>query len=191
MAGFASDNKDLLWDIATLRGKQKAVDFFKEVCGAFCVYSPSVSQLYTSYEVFWRPGSDGLAVLPNPYAFHDTFSFIPESVITTTGIRVIPGDAVGRHEQVMISIPIKGGKMSPPVPVERALELIRTKYQQHGRQFLPVITRGDLREFRKNSPYLHLHVMNEKLLTQMSSLDRYNVQGVICERLHRLDRMVA
>lgn len=66
-------NQDLIWDLDSMARRELAERFIQLFENRLCVYSESVSQLYTNYNLHF-PSEMGrkMVVLPNPYAFHDT-----------------------------------------------------------------------------------------------------------------------
>ena len=185
------ENCDLLWDLNGFTDQPMAVAFFRRVCSAFCLYSPAVEQLYTNYQVCWSDGQQGLALRPDPHAFHDTFSFVSREALSPTGILVLPGTDGSDSDSLMISLPVKQSSGRRLLEVAAATELLENKYRHHNRWFLPVLTRGDLREDHCGKPYLHLHTLNDQLLPHFSSHDRSSLREVIGERFSSLSEHVA
>ena len=52
--------------------------------------------------------------------------------------------------------------------------------------FLPVLAKGDLREFEQSWPVMHLHRVKPNVLNQLSDLDRSSLANVITEKLESL-----
>jgi hypothetical protein len=48
------DNNDLVWDLDSFQKRQRAQDFVMGFENQLCVYSGSVEQLYTNYNIFSR-----------------------------------------------------------------------------------------------------------------------------------------
>lgn len=68
------DNKDLVWDLDKFNKRKQAQKFVMGFENKLCVFSGSVEQLYTNYNIFFPKEEDRkLVILPNPYAHHDTF----------------------------------------------------------------------------------------------------------------------
>ena len=87
------DNTDLVWGLEHISQQQRAADFVKRFENKLCIYSPSVSQVYSNYSIFFPEDQNkSMVVLPDPYAFHDTFNHIPEEAIQATGLHIIPGE---------------------------------------------------------------------------------------------------
>ena len=92
MTTVSSDNKDLIWDLDAFNQRQKAIDFVLGFENRLCVYSSSVDQLYTNYNIFFPKEEDRkLVILPNPYIPHDTYNGIPATAVTPTGLTILPG----------------------------------------------------------------------------------------------------
>jgi hypothetical protein len=179
----ASDNKDLIWDLDNFHQRQRAIDFVMGFENRLCVYSDSVEQLYTNYNIFFPKEEDRrLVILPNPYAHHDIFHNLPAEAVTATGLNIIPGDMVGK-EGLYLLIPFKGGKTRyRAVPLQTGLRVINQK-RPTDQPLLPVLKKGDLRELEAKTPCLHLHCIHLKRLTLMSTLEARGIQSVIVERL--------
>ena len=97
------DNPDLAWDIGEGIDRDLAVDFIMQFETTLCVYSPSVEQLYSSYNIFFpREHHRRMVILPDPAAFHDTFSFVPAAAITMTGLYIIPGELIGADRKSVV-----------------------------------------------------------------------------------------
>ena len=62
-------NQDLIWDLDSMARRELAERFIQLFENRLCVYSESVSQLYTNYNLHF-PSEQGrkMVVLPNPYA---------------------------------------------------------------------------------------------------------------------------
>lgn len=183
MAELPIENKDLVWDLDAFNQRQQAMDFVMGFENKLCVYSDSVRQLYTNYNIFFpREENRKLVILPNPYAHHDIFHGVNESAITATGLNIIPGEVIGKTG-LYLTIPFKSGKTRyRAVPLQIGLRVVNQQRPQD-RPVLPILRKGDLRELDANTPCLHLHTINIDLLDQMSTLERNGIRSVIEERL--------
>ena len=86
-------NHDLIWDLDALAKRELAERFIRLFENRLCVYSESVSQLYTNYALhFPKELGRKMVVLPNPYAFHDTINHISPNAVRKTGLCVLPGE---------------------------------------------------------------------------------------------------
>ena len=55
---IANDNKDLVWDLEAFNQRQRAIDFVMGFENRLCVFSGSVEQLYTNYNIFFPNEED-------------------------------------------------------------------------------------------------------------------------------------
>lgn len=190
---MSKKNADLHWDLGHVVHKSRAIAFFQLVSSAFCVYSPGVRKLYSNYEVVLPNDFErGLVVLPDPYNFHDTFNEVDSGAIRKTGIRLIPGDCMG-GKGLYLALPMKKqGKVKHRlVPLEEAISLLDRLYQkQTGSPFLPLLLKGDLREFRASTPYLHLHSLVPLKLTELSSFQQSDISQTIVQRFAKIRGVV-
>jgi len=177
------DNKDLVWDLEHFQKRKRAQEFVLGFENKLCIYSGSVSQLYTNYNIFF-PQDEGrkLVVLPNPYAHHDTFQGIGEACVKPTGLFIVPGDVSERS--LALILPLKSGN-NRRVPLEVGISLINSKMKS-GKDFLPVIMKGDLRELDANTPCLHLNMLNLSSLEDLSVLEIRDIRRVVLDRLEEL-----
>lgn len=87
-------NQDLIWDLDSMARRELAERFIQLFENRLCVYSESVSQLYTNYNLHF-PSEQGrkMVVLPNPYAFHDTLHGIEAvaEIARSSGTMFDPG----------------------------------------------------------------------------------------------------
>ncbi len=183
---LASDNKDLVWDLDSLNQRQQAIDFVMGFENKICIYSGTVEQLYTNYNIFFpKEESRKLVILPNPYAHHDTYQGIPEGAVTATGLHIIPGGDP-HSPTLQLTIPFKSGKTKyRMVPLQVGLKVINQRRPKNS-PLLPVVMKGDLRELDSKTPCLHLHCIHLGRLESMSALDSNSIRGVISERLQAM-----
>lgn len=178
---LADENKDLVWDLDSFSQRQQAIDFAMGFENKLCVFSGTVGQLYTNYNIFFPKEEDRkLVILPNPYAHHDTYTGIPEEAVSATGLHIIPGEGGGG---VQLTIPFKSGKTRyRKVPLQIGIRLINQRRPESD-PFLPVLMKGDLREMDKATPCLHLHRVHLGRLKDHSSLELDGVRKVIAHLL--------
>jgi hypothetical protein len=180
-------NNDLVWDLDAFEHRNKAAEFIKRFENKLCVYSGSVEQLYSNYNIYF-PEDEGrkMVILPDPYAYHDTFQSVPEEAIKTTGLVIVPGELFGK-QGLYISIPFKvnGKRKIRMLPLHKGLELIN-KSRSSDQPFLPVLIKGDLREFKQKVPSLHLHTIELDRLGGRSTLERNGIRQVISQKLPSL-----
>ena len=184
MSGDSEDNKDLIWDLDSFHARQLAADFIKRFENKLCVYSGSVEQLYTNYRIYFPEEENRkMVILPDPYAYHDTFQNIPDHAVSKTGMNIVPGEVAGKTG-LFLTVPVinNGVRKSKVIPLQSALRVIDGK-RAHDNPFLPVLVKGDLREFQHRLPMLHLHCIDVRALGQRSQLERDGVRRVIQRKL--------
>lgn len=173
-------NNDLVWDLDAFNQRQRAIDFVMGFENKICVFSNSVEQLYTNYNIFFpREEARKLVILPNPYAHHDTFNGIQESAVTATGMEILPGIYKDKLA-LFLRIPFKSGVRT--VPLQMGLRIVQQQCPPE-RPFLPVLMKGDLRELDASIPCLHLHRIHINRLTSHSMLEKNDIEKVIKKRL--------
>jgi hypothetical protein len=184
-----TNNNDLVWDLAAFNQRQRAIDFVMGFENKICVFSNSVEQLYTNYNIFFpREEARKLVILPNPYAHHDTFNGIPESAVTATGMEIIP-EIFKAKLTLFLRIPFKRGAVKVrTVPLQMGLRIVQQQCLPE-RPFLPVLMKGDLRELDASIPCLHLHRIHINRLTSHSILEKNDIQKVIQKRLADLAKL--
>mgnify|MGYP000349714703 FL=1 len=183
-------NSDLVWNLDKIKKRQLAIDFIKKFEGKFCVYSSSVEQFYTNYTMNFLSGeSTKMVILPNPYAFHDTFNGINDDAIIETGLNIIPGETLNRQGlYLMISYKNQPGRATP-IPLKPALQkMLNTRRATD--PFLPMLAKGDLREFNDSMPCLHLHRVKLSNLEGISDFERSSVKEAIFDKLSELIKVV-
>ncbi|MEH6348198.1 MAG: hypothetical protein V7785_24085 [Bermanella sp.] len=177
------DNTDLVWGLDHISQQQKAADFVKRFENKLCIYSPSVSQLYSNYSIFFPEDQNkSMVVLPDPYAFHDTFNHIPEEAIQPTGLHIIPGENINRKGLYIVITQKDKNVRSIPIPFKEGLRQILKRFQGND-PFLPILKKGDLREFDTDMPCLHLHRLRLGALENFSMLERLGVKNIISEKI--------
>lgn len=182
----ANDNKDLVWDLDAFNQRQKAIDFVLGFENKICVFSTSVAQLYTNYNIFFPKEEDRkLVILPNPFAPHDTFNGISAAAVSATGLNIVPGQLKGKPT-LFLAIPFRNGTSKyRNVPLQMGLRVVRQQ-RPANKPFLPVLMKGDLRELDASTPCLHLHAIHLDRLVDHSDLERNGIQKVIEQRLSQL-----
>lgn len=184
----ADDNKDLIWDLDGFQRRQLAADFIKRFENKLCVYSSSVEQLYTNYHIYFPEEEHRkMVILPEPYAYHDTFQNVPELAVVKTGMNIIPGEVAGK-QGLYLTVPVKGGqgRQAKVIALQAALRAINER-RAPDNPFLPVLVKGDLREFQQRMPMLHLHCVQLDRLGQRSELERSSMRRVIAGKLPSID----
>jgi len=98
MESVLPENPDLAWDLEEFNHRQRAMDFVMQFESTMCVYSPSVEQLYTTYNMFFPSELERkLVILPDPTVYHDTFFHIDSAAVVATGLYIIPGELIDRQ----------------------------------------------------------------------------------------------
>ena len=179
-------NSDLAWDLDDFAQAQRAMDFVLQFEPTLCVYSPSVQQIYSTYNMFFPDDWDRkLVILPDAGAYHDTFYHIDREAVTATGLNIIPGELIGRKGLYLANVDEDRSLGSRQVPFEAGLRAIIRKRPEND-PFLPVLAKGDLRELEQSWPVLHLHRVRPEVVENMSNLDRTSLTNVITEKLESL-----
>lgn len=181
------DNKDLVWDLDVFQRRQVAQNFVMGFENKICVFSGSVRQIYSNYNIFFpKEENRRLVILPNPYAHHDTFHNVPEEAVKPTGLLMVPADPDDPQGRLNIIIPFRQEKNKyKKVPLAVGLQLINSK-RSPDRPFLPIVAKGDLRELNTETPCLHLHSVSIEALGDLSALEVADIKKVILTRLQEL-----
>ena len=181
-----SENPDLAWDLDEFSNRERAMDFVMQFESTLCVYSPSVEQLYTNYNMFFpKEWERKMVILPDPNAFHDTFFYIAPEAVVATGLYVIPGELIDREGLFLANVKEDRSLGNRQIPFETGMRAIMANRPEDD-PFLPVLAKGDLREFDDSWPVMHLHRVKPKVLAEISELDRSSLGGVISEKLESL-----
>ncbi len=178
------ENPDLAWDLEEFRQSDRAQDFVLQFETTLCVYSPSVEQLYTTYNMYF-PTSGKLVILPDPAVFHDTFNFIGPDAVTATGLYIIPGELIDKSGLHLANVNEDRTLGKRQIPFEAGLRSLINKRPDDD-PFLPILAKGDLREFEESWPVLHLHRVRPEALPRLSDLDKSSIASVIAEKLETL-----
>ncbi|MEJ2087577.1 MAG: hypothetical protein P8Y69_03695 [Gammaproteobacteria bacterium] len=180
------ENPDLAWDLDDFNNRQRAMDFVLQFEQTMCVYSPSVQQLYTNYNMYFpKEWERKLVILPDPTAFHDTFFYIDTSAVVATGLYIVPGELIEKKGLYLSNMAKEKKLGSRQIPFEAGMRAIM-KNRPHDDPFLPVLAKGDLRSFEQSWPVMHLHRVKPKVLAEISDLDRNQLGNVILEKLESL-----
>lgn len=182
-------NQDLIWDLDSIARRELAERFIKLFENRLCVYSESTRQLYTNYDLHF-PNDLGrkMVVLPNPYAFHDTLHGIESHAVRKTGLCVLPGVVLNKPGLLLTTMFKEGGPAPKTMAFKPALAQIISNQKKAGDIFLPIMMKGDLREFDQKMPYIHLHRLQVSRLTRLSTFERDDIQQTITRKLLTLYR---
>jgi hypothetical protein len=181
------ENPDLAWDLDEFSHRERAMEFVRQFETTMCVYSPSVEQLYSSYSMYFpQELQRKLVILPDPHAYHDTFFHIQTQAVVATGLYIVPGELIDKDGLYLANVNEEDRTVGArQVPFEAGMRAIMAK-RPGDDPFLPVLAKGDLREFQQSWPVLHLHRVKPKVLAQISDLDRSSLANVINEKLESL-----
>jgi hypothetical protein len=180
------DNPDLSWDLGAINNTSRARDFVMQFETTLCVYSRTVRQIYSSYTMhFPRQHGRKLVILPDPNAFHDTYYHINPEAVMATGIYIIPGGLVDRQGLQLANVTKDRTMGARQVPFEKGVRAIAQK-RPASDPFLPILVKGDLREFEAEWPVLHLHRIRLDSLGDRSELERNSIRDTIQEKLEAL-----
>ena len=179
------DNPDLAWELDDFTDRQRAMDFVTQFESTMCVYSASVQQLYTNYEVFFPKKSERIVILPDQAAYHDTFFHINTNSVLATGLYIIPGELIDKTGLFLANISGTRDLGKRQIPFEAGMRAIIGNRPADD-PFLPVLAKGDLRELEQSWPVMHLHRVKPKALEDISELDRSSLGNVIGEKLESL-----
>lgn len=186
MAAALPENPDLAWDIGAGIDRDIARDFIMQFETTLCVYSPTVEQLYATYNIFFPEEYDRkMVILPDPTAFTDTFNGIVNEAVTVTGLYIIPGELIDKSGLFLANVTKERTLGNRRIPFEAGMRTIM-KSRPAQDPFLPVLAKGDLRAFEQSWPVLHLHRIKLEALSERSELDRTNIQNSILEKLETL-----
>lgn len=180
----AADNNDLIWNLDAFKQRKRAHEFVLGFENKLCVFSSSVEQLYTNYNIFMPAEENSrLVILPNPHAHHDIFNGIPENAAKPTGLYIVPG----KQNELLLRIPLRSGTTEHrTVPLQIGFRLINQRRPDH-LPLLPVLVKGDLRELDARTPCLHLHAITLSRLPDLSALEVNAMRRTILERLQLLN----
>ncbi len=180
------ENPDLDWDLDQIINRERAIEFVMQFETTLCVYSPSVEQLYSTYNMYFPEEQNRrLVILPDPAAFHDTFNGIVDEAVQDTGLYIIPGELIQKEGLYLANVDENRSLGNRQIPFEPGMKAL-IKNRPDDDPFLPVLVKGDLREFEESWPVVHLHRVKLKELTERSELERNSIKNVIDEKLDSL-----
>ena len=181
-----TENPDLSWDLGGITNRTRARDFVMQFEHTLCLYSRTVKQVYSNYNMYFPEEEERrLVILPDPNAFHDTFFHIPPECILATGIYIIPGDLIDREGLHIANVDSDRSLGKRKISFEKGIRAIAASRSEED-PFLPILVKGDLREFEAEWPVLHLHRVRLSSLADHSQLDRNNLKAVVQEKLESL-----
>jgi hypothetical protein len=166
---------DLHWSIEEMRTKETGKQFLLSLAQFLPVYSPALRQVYSDYDTYFTKSA--VVILPDPVDFTSTYSHIPEPAVKATGILLHPTpDGIG------VNMRLKNNK-TVTLSLPRAFMLIR--HQLKG-AFLPVIKRGDLRDFDQLTPCIHLNALALTRAETLSRFERRDITKALDARVNEL-----
>ena len=182
----SQSNQDLIWKIGNHQYAERSVQFLKRFESALCLFSNTVAQLYSNYEMVpVSNGSKRIVALPNPHAYHDTFNHVDGDAIVPTGIRIIPSELAKQDSSDRLSLLVrsKAGKVHT-MPLRLGIE----KLEQHFGcgNFLPVMINKDLQMINGQIPAMHLHRVNLDKLSRLSQFQRSDIKVTIKRKMAEL-----
>lgn len=183
--------QDLQWDLDAITNRREAIEFLRRFENRLCIYSGFVEKLYSNYSfVVPEQGEQGnVTILPSEDAYHDTFHDIPTSAVEATGIHIFPGECVG-HSGLFIKIPRNNRLLGTrEMPFQEGLHWLIKQARERGGYFLPVLVKGDLREYEERMPSLHLHALNLEQLGGHSQLELDGIRMMIADHLISMFRL--
>lgn len=178
-------DESLIWSLRAFDDHQRAVAFVEQFRASLCVYSSKVNQLYAKYDIVVPPEAHAdLVVSPDLEAFTETWYSIPVKAVLPTGYTIMPGSMVGKPG-LFLHMPFEGNR-GRVVPLEAGLRVLEEEYGARGEHFLPILTKGDLRAFRQQSPMLHLHHLSCKHMPEKSQFELRDISSTIRKKLRRI-----
>lgn len=167
-------DESLVWSLREFEDNRQAVDFVRHFRSSLSVFSNTVSQIYARYDVeLPQAGGEALVVVPDLEAFTETWYSIPERAVKATEYTILEGSVVGRSG-LFLHMPSEGGK-GKAVPLIAGLRSVSDMFTAKGDEFLPVLTKGDLRAFKKQAPMLKLHRLD---LSEMQDKSRFELNDI-------------
>lgn len=167
--------EDLIWSIEEMQAKEEGMRFLNNVSQFLPVYSSALRQLYSSYETYFT--KTNVVILPNNEDYTATYSRVPFEAIKNTSILVYPSiDGVLANLRMNNATAIS-------LPLSKAFQLIRSQLKG---PFLPVIQRGDLRDYDQLRPCLHLNAFVPAQADSLPRFVRMDMTKALTERVQEL-----
>lgn len=189
-AAALQPDESLVWSLREFDDHRRALEFVRHFSTSLCVFSNKVSQVYAKYEVE-LPAASGeeLVVIPDLEAFTETWYAIPERAICQTGYTILPGGVVGKTG-LFLHIPFAESGKGRAVPLEAGLRAVADEFTQRGEDFLPLLTKGDLKAFRQHAPMLQLHRLDLRAMSDKSRFELGDIRTGIRQKLRKLGAAV-
>lgn len=181
--------RDLGWELDAITERSEAIAFLRRFENRLCIYSSYVEKLYSNYSfVVPQDERGGITILADELAWHDTFHDIPAAAVEPTGVHILPGETLG-HSGLYLKVPGEFRLVaSRELPFQDGLRLLIERYRARGEHFLPVLVKGDLREYEARMPSLHLHRINTRKLAHCPQPSIDAIRSAIAEHLLGLFR---
>ncbi len=184
-------NRDLVWTLGGHTFPENTFGFLKRFENALCLFSSTVSQLYSNYEIV-HFGYDcrKLVALPNAFAAHDTFNGIISDAVEPTGLYIIPNEVTGVEcTEKGLKLVFRCRKTGKPrsVPLHYGLERVMEKYLRQ-EPFLPVMINRDLKSLNGRIPAMHLHRLCVGKLDNISELMKSDIAKTVLEKMNTFYR---
>ena len=142
-----NQDPNLVWDLEEFENHKRAASFVRQFQDTLCVYSGGVEQLYTNYDVSLPQDLEkNLIILPNPYAFHDTFNRVNPEAVRPTKFVIMPGELAG-GKGLHIRIPFTNRK-ARTVPLASGLRALMRAYENGGHAYHTTLPTDGLYQFR-------------------------------------------
>lgn len=188
MNNTSSSNKDLIWNLgADRRYPERTVGFLKRFENNLCLFSGTVRQLYSNYEIHPIAANQKAVALPNPRAFHDTFNHVSQDAIKPTGLFIAPSEAANDEQSRALNLVFKSSKTGKykSLPLKEGLDKLKKQFENKGK-FLPVIVNSDLRFNNNKQPVMHLHRIDTNALEGLSAFQKSDIARAIEDKLETL-----
>ena len=180
-------NQDLVWSLGGNSFPEHTFGFLKRFEDALCLFSGTVSQLYSNYEIV-NFGHDGrkLVALPNAFAAHDTFNNVVADAVEPTGLYIIPTEVTNlASPEKGLKLVYRCSKTGKPksIPLHEGLDKVRQKYLPK-EPFLPVMINRDLKSLNGKIPAMHLHRLRVTKLDALSELIKMDISKTVEDKMN-------
>lgn len=182
-AAALQSDESLVWSLREFEDQRRALEFVRHFASTLSVFSNKVGHLYARYDVMLpQGGQEELIVVPDLEAFTDTWYGIPDRAVKPTDYTILPGGVVGKSG-LFLHIPMGDGGKGRAVPLSAGLRAVTDEFLGRQEEFLPVLTKGDLRAFRKQAPMLKLHRLELREMRDKSRFELNDIRNGIRQKL--------
>lgn len=189
-ANELQSDESLVWCLREFEDRRRALEFVRHFASTLAVFSNKVGQLYARYDVALPDsGEQELVVIPDLEAFTDTWFGIPDRAVKPTDYTIMPGGVVGKTG-LFLHIPLGDSGKGRAVPLNAGLRAVSDEFTSRDEEFLPVLTKGDLRAFRKQAPMLKLHRLDLGEMRDKSRFELNDIRNGIRQKLRSFMREV-